>query len=116
MGIQRWLNYKLVFGKMEEDNKNAGNDNNSSKQNCDIIGKLVLSFDQLNELIPLIVTNIVNDLNLMVNDKKVSIEIEMQPLKSMKQKYRSNIAFVFERSSDMLQKNLNTLVNHDSDE
>ena len=45
---------------MEEDNKNAGNDNNSSKQNCVIIGKLVLSFDQLNELIPLIVTNIVN--------------------------------------------------------
>ena len=52
----------------------------------------------------------------MVNDKKVSIEIEMQPLKSMKQKYRSNIAFVFERSSDILQKNLNILVNHDSDE
>ena len=52
----------------------------------------------------------------MVNDKKVSIDIEMQPLKSMKQKYRSNIAFVFERSSDILQKNLNILVNHDSDE
>ena len=52
----------------------------------------------------------------MVNDKKVSIEIEMQPLRSIKQKYRSNIAFVFERSSDILQKNLNILVNHDLDE
>ena len=52
----------------------------------------------------------------MINDKKVSIEIEMQPLKSIKQKYGSNIAFLFERSSDILQKTLNILVHHDSDE